>query len=108
MTVNIDIRNRMAQLLARRRELTRRLTKIEADLEATPDPDYEERASQRENDEVLEGLGIAGQKELEAIDAALKRIEDGNYGICAICHGPIAPRRLEAVPAATLCQTCAQ
>ena len=86
------------RLLARRNELTRRLGKIETDLDTTPNPDSEERATERENDEVLEGLGLQGQMELKAIDAALKRVADGTYGTCVRCGTPISAERLEAVP----------
>jgi RNA polymerase-binding protein DksA len=40
---------------------------------------------------------------LSEIDAALKRIEDGTYGICSACGKEIAPERLEAYPWASLC-----
>jgi RNA polymerase-binding protein DksA len=40
---------------------------------------------------------------LSEIDAALKRIEDGTYGICTVCGKEIAPERLEAYPWASLC-----
>jgi RNA polymerase-binding transcription factor len=43
---------------------------------------------------------------LEAIDAALARIDAGTYGICVNCGRPIAPERLEAMPWATLCIDC--
>ena len=43
---------------------------------------------------------------LAEIDAALKRIDAGTYGICTNCGEPIAPERLEAVPWATLCIDC--
>ncbi len=95
-----------ARLLARKRELTQRLGKIETDLETTRHPDSEERATERENDEVLEGLGLQGQIELTAIDAALKRIADGTYGTCVRCGGEIGRERLEAVPHAALCRNC--
>ena len=38
---------------------------------------------------------------------ALLRIEAGSYGICESCGGPIAEARLEAMPMARLCMTCA-
>ena len=41
------------------------------------------------------------------IDAALGRIDDGDYGECLECGEPIPPRRLEIDPAATLCVSCA-
>jgi RNA polymerase-binding protein DksA len=40
---------------------------------------------------------------LAAIDAALKRIDDGTYGTCARCGKPIPGERLEAKPYASLC-----
>jgi RNA polymerase-binding protein DksA len=43
---------------------------------------------------------------LADIDAALKRIEGGTYGICTNCGEPIAVERLEALPWATLCIDC--
>jgi DnaK suppressor protein len=43
---------------------------------------------------------------LTAIDAALRRIEEGTYGTCQRCGNPIAPERLEALPYAELCIEC--
>jgi DnaK suppressor protein len=43
---------------------------------------------------------------LEAIEAALKRIEDGTYGTCVNCGKPIAEERLAAIPWATTCIDC--
>jgi RNA polymerase-binding protein DksA len=43
---------------------------------------------------------------LAEIDAALKRIEEGTYGICTNCDRPVPVERLEALPWATLCIDC--
>jgi RNA polymerase-binding protein DksA len=43
---------------------------------------------------------------LAEIDAALKRIDDGSYGVCTNCGKDIAPERLDARPWATLCIDC--
>jgi len=43
---------------------------------------------------------------LTAINDALKRIEDGTYGICANCGKPIGEERLAAIPWATHCIDC--
>jgi DnaK suppressor protein len=43
---------------------------------------------------------------LASIERALRRIEDGTYGICQRCGNPIAPERLEALPYAELCIEC--
>ncbi|MGB2953484.1 MAG: TraR/DksA C4-type zinc finger protein [Gaiellaceae bacterium] len=40
---------------------------------------------------------------LRAIDAALKRIDEGTYGTCERCGRPVEPDRLEMLPYATLC-----
>lgn len=46
--------------------------------------------------------GILGK-----VDGALARIDNGTYGICETCGTPIAPERLEALPYATQCMSCA-
>ena len=43
---------------------------------------------------------------LQEIDAALRRIEDGTFGICETCGEPISEERLEAIPYATQCIDC--
>jgi len=40
---------------------------------------------------------------LREIEAALKRIDDGTYGICTACGKPVEPERLEYLPWATVC-----
>lgn len=69
--------------------------------------DVPDRVTEREGDEVLEGLGLAGQEEIRAIDAALDRIAAGTFGTCVRCGLPISSARLQAVPHAPLCQECA-
>ncbi len=44
---------------------------------------------------------------LRQIAAALKRIDDGEYGICQECDEPINPKRLEFDPTVLLCIDCA-
>ncbi|MGM0595123.1 MAG: TraR/DksA family transcriptional regulator [Pseudomonadota bacterium] len=48
------------------------------------------------------------QLELKRIEAALGRIESGDYGYCLECDEPIAPARLELNPAVPLCIVCAE
>ena len=43
---------------------------------------------------------------LDKIDQALKRIEDGSFGMCESCEEPISIKRLEARPETTLCIRC--
>jgi DnaK suppressor protein len=47
-----------------------------------------------------------GTDYLLSLEAALKRIEHGVYGICELCEAKIPTKRLEAFLAARLCITC--
>src|SRR5271169_5625431 len=70
--------------------------------ESLSEPDIADRAS-LETDRALELRTRDRERKLIAkIDEALKRIEDGTYGYCEETAEPIALRRLEARPIATL------
>ncbi len=43
---------------------------------------------------------------LSKLDLALKKIDDGTFGICEICEEPIGKKRLEARPETSLCIKC--
>ena len=49
---------------------------------------------------------IRESQELKDIEAALDRIRDGSYGICADCEDEIGHARLQAYPAAKRCLKC--
>ena len=95
-------------LLARLDLLDGRLHEIETELDSHQSKDWEELAVEREGDEVLERLGVAGQLEMTQIRSALARIEAGEYGYCLKCGDAISEERLELVPHAPLCKTCAR
>ena len=46
------------------------------------------------------------REQLAEVEHALKKFEDGTYGLCDNCRQPIDPARLEALPQATLCLRC--
>jgi RNA polymerase-binding protein DksA len=46
------------------------------------------------------------ERVLAAIDAALKRIDEGTFGTCRTCGRPIGRDRLEALPYTTQCIDC--
>ena len=46
------------------------------------------------------------RKLLYEIDEALKKIQDGRFGICEECKSPITKRRLKAIPYTRLCLKC--
>lgn len=43
---------------------------------------------------------------LSKLDLALKKIDDGTFGICEICEEPIGKKRLEARPETSMCIKC--
>jgi RNA polymerase-binding protein DksA len=51
-------------------------------------------------------LAQRGGDYIDYLNEALQRIEDGTFGICRTCKGPIGRGRLEAVPTATQCISC--
>ena len=80
------------------------------DWEAKPDePDVAKTADPNEAADRIESFeeNSAVLKELETrynnVLRALKKIEDGTYGICEVSKQPIEPKRLEANPAARTC-----
>ena len=102
-----DMQRYEKRLQDRLAELSERLEGIEDDLEEPADPDIEERATEREGDEVLESLGQAGLVEVRLIQAALARITDGTYGVCVACGEPISMERLDVLPHTPICKNCA-
>jgi RNA polymerase-binding transcription factor DksA len=52
------------------------------------------------------GVVDALRVQVEGIDAALARIEEGTYGTCASCGDEIGAARLEFRPSSILCVSC--
>ena len=103
----MDIAGYERILTKRKAEIEARLTRIDDDLGQQRSADSEERATETENDEVLEEFGQVGEEELRAIDAAVDRIAEGKYGHCVTCGEPISIERLKAVPHTPFCKDCA-
>ncbi len=87
--------------------LTDRVSRIESHLRDPGSKDSQERAIELENEEVYERLEEAERGEIEAIQAALGRIDAGSYGTCSACGSEIGSKRLEAVPYTNVCVACA-
>lgn len=103
----ISISERKSQLEKRLGDLNARLIRIEAELDSHQNPDWEDLATEREEDEVLEGIGVSGQQEMRMIEAALARIAGGTYGDCTICGAQIDEARLDILPFTPFCKSCA-
>jgi DnaK suppressor protein len=104
MTKNEDIAK---ELKTRLSELTGRLAEIDSELRKPLSVDSEERATDLENQDALEGIKNSEIQEVLQIQGALRRIAEGTYGVCVQCGADIDPKRLEALPIATRCISCA-
>lgn len=101
------VRNQLIDMLS---DLQDRLSKITNDVKHSDEPisqDFEDQATQTENDEVLDFLGNAARNEIAMLKKAIARIDNGSYGICQACNEPIGEARLKAVPFTDLCIKCA-
>ncbi|MBN8291364.1 TraR/DksA C4-type zinc finger protein [Rhodobacter sp. NTK016B] len=102
-----SVAERKTQLLARLRELDSRLHDIQDELLTHDSKDWEELATEREQDEMLTSMGEEGQQEIRAIRAAFKRMDEGEYGFCVTCGTEISAERLDVLPATPFCADCA-
>lgn len=95
------------QLEAMLEALVARAEGIDSDLSAPANDDWDERATEREDDDVLASVGHLTLNEIGQIKRALHRIDEGNYGTCSRCGTAIPPARLKLLPYATTCTECA-
>lgn len=68
--------------------------------------DVSDRASEGYGDELAVGLMAIEAAQLEDIESAIRRIDEGTYGLCADCGKPIPRKRLEVLPFVQHCLTC--
>lgn len=103
-SIRNDLEARLAQLKARIRRAEEHWQSTGKEERA----DWEEIAQLREDDGVVDALEDAALAEIDSIELALRRLDQGAYGVCASCDESIGVNRLRAIPTATLCLRCAQ
>ena len=64
-----------------------------------------EPSAQSDYVSAIRRLAAAEQTALD-VNAALKRLDDGTYGLCAACTDPVPPARLELLPHTRTCVAC--
>lgn len=102
--------NRKSELETLQADLEARLARYHAHQHregGALDKDFEEQASQTQNDEVVDSLETETRSELAQIAHALDRINHGLGGECEKCGEEIDPRRLQVLPYTTVCVNCA-
>ena len=68
--------------------------------------DLGDQANNAYNREFLFELGNGDRRLLKEVVSALRKIDDGSFGVCERCGEPVAEKRLEALPFARYCIDC--
>jgi len=105
----------MAEMPSAREKLQRELERTLAEIE---------RLEQKLADKADYGIGKGGstiyewefnlalrqslEKKARSLKAALRKVEEGEYGICKECGEPISEERLAILPQTTVCVECAR
>ncbi len=116
--MNRSEQQEIADLLDERRaEVSTRITALDANLETIRSARGDAAGADDEHDpegatasgewSTLAGLRRDATVELAALADAREHLERGEYGLCVECGVPIPIERLYALPAATLCISCA-
>jgi DnaK suppressor protein len=111
---DIDTSEYRARLLEERERLVQAVDFLErenpgsiadelGDIVTAGDDNLGDTASATYERELDQSLEEGAQQTLIAIDDALRKIEEGTYGICEVCGKPIGAGRLAAIPWARLC-----
>ncbi len=102
-----------ARLESERKRLKGELDDLQTNVEAaeviregSPFGKREEEAT--ESFELEKRLALQKQvrSNINEIEHALEKFQNGTYGLCDVCGQPISPERLEAMPHANLCVNC--
>ncbi|MEW6387554.1 MAG: TraR/DksA C4-type zinc finger protein [Thermodesulfobacteriota bacterium] len=108
---------RLAEVKARLLERKKRLwLEVKEQLKSNIGNGYQEMLATARDEEDQASVSLLAEthltllgpkrQELEAIEEALMRLENGSYGLCESCGQPIEPRRLEIMPETPLCRNC--
>lgn len=98
-------------LQKRRRTILETAQRAQQELEALRgaerDPEFEEGAQAEHEEYTLTRVSEVQRRQIAMIDAAMARMDTGDYGICQDCEIDIDVRRLKALPFAIMCTDCA-
>jgi DnaK suppressor protein len=111
----VDAESFRARLEAERRQVVSAIENIHAENPGSIGDETEELAQDNHlgdiatatfDREMATTLEENSSHVLAEIDSALRRIDEGTFGICVRCRNPVGEGRLEALPWATLCIDC--
>jgi len=99
------------KLQARREELLKTIARTEEEgrtADDDPTVDLADKAANSYTKEFLFGQTNTDRNMLQLIDEALDRIKENTYGTCVECEEELQQKRLEALPWARYCVSCAE
>ena len=104
--------NKAARLLRARKEELIQLSAMSSEARSTVDLDQQSvgrlsRMDAMQQQAMAEATERQRAAELQRIEAAFARLQDGDYGYCDECGDEIPDKRLEIDPSLTLCVKCA-
>ncbi len=100
------LENEQKRLIDELEQLKASIRPTEERREGSPFGKREEEAT--ESLELERRLALEKQikEQLAGVEGALRKFDEGKYGLCEGCGKPIDPARLEALPQAKLCLDC--
>jgi DnaK suppressor protein len=114
MTLTVDptpLTRQMAEMLRQRQAELRAMLQEAAGANIAGDNppevmDFKDVAAEETRAVVDEATHAHAAVELDQVAAALRRVDEGTYGLCEDCGEPIDERRLRALPATPFCTAC--
>ena len=97
------------RLLTLQRQVEQRVFRLETEIyntEADRHIEHMDHAQEEAISDEIIALDERSRQQMQEIQAALARIEEGTYGECTRCGEPINPKRLEIMPTTHFCIRC--
>jgi len=109
MASDLALADVRASLAAERDELQAQLARLGHGAVAGDhyDPNFADSSQVTAERGEAEALAETLKETLQDVERALDKLDAGTYGACELCGKPIGDARLEAMPAARRCITCA-
>ena len=94
------------KLVERQREISSVMKNHREQIGHEAPKDFIDAASQKEEENLISHEGLIEEAEINLIEDAMERIQEGLYGLCADCSSTIPQERLLALPHAKYCVPC--